>query len=278
MLRLKLNKKNQVKAKFYGFETEKLMRLINLSFLLLFILFFCGLYFLDNLSKDYIINKLKPSNQFLINNGFKIENILITGTRNLSNNYIKDIIEIYKDGSIFNIDLSSIYNKIIQNSWVKEVSVERVLPNIIKIKILENQPIAIWQNKKNNKLITANGDIIFDGNVNDFKNDFPIIKGNKSKENISSILEILETNQNFYENIWSLTFINERRWDLHFNQGLVVRLPSKDIKKAWEKIIKLQKNYNILNLKLTEIDLRNPKQILGKINFDKKAIFKRKNL
>ena len=278
MLRLKLNKKNLVNAKFYGFETEKLTRLINLSFLLLFILFFCGFYFLDNLSKDYIINKLKPSNKFLINNGFKIENVLITGTRNLSNNYIKDIIEIYKDGSILNIDLSSIYNKIKQNSWVKEVSIERVLPNIIKIKILENQPIAIWQNKKNNKLITANGDIIFDGNVNDFKNDFPIIKGNKSKENISSILEILETNQNFYENIWSLTFINERRWDLHFNQGLVVRLPSKDIKKAWEKIIKLQKNYNVLNLKLTEIDLRNPKQILGKINFDKKAIFKRKHL
>ena len=278
MLRLKLNKKNLVKAKFYGFETEKLTRLINLSFLLLFILFFCGFYFLDSLSKDYIINKLKPSNQFLIKNGFKIENVLITGTRNLSNNYIKDTIEIYNDGSIFNIDLSSIYNKIKQNSWVKEVSIERVLPNIIKIKILENQPIAIWQNKKNNKLITANGDIIFDGNVNDFKNDFPIIKGNKSKENISSILEILETNQNFYENIWSLTFINERRWDLHFNQGLVVRLPSKDIKKAWEKIIKLQKNYNVLNLKLTEIDLRNPKQILGKINFDKKAIFKRKHL
>ena len=278
MLRLKLNKKNLVKAKFYGFETEKLTRLINLSFLLLFILFFCGFYFLDSLSKDYIINKLKPSNQFLINNGFKIENVLITGTRNLSNNYIKDIIEIYKDGSIFNIDLSSIYNKIKQNSWVKEVSIERVLPNIIKIKILENQPIAIWQNKKDNKLIAANGDIIFDGNVNDFKNDFPIIKGNKSKENISSILEILETNQNFYENIWSLTFINERRWDLHFNQGLVVRLPSKDIKKAWEKIIKLQKNYNVLNLRLTEIDLRNPKQILGKINFDKKVILKRKHL
>ena len=278
MLRLKLNKKNFLKAKFYSFGTEKLTRLINLCFLLLFILFFCGFYFLDSLSKYDIINKLKPSDQFLIKNGFKIENVLITGTRNLSNNYIKDTIEIYNDGSIFNIDLSSIYNKIKQNAWVKEVSIERILPNIIKIKILENQPIAIWQNKKNNKLITANGDIIFDGNVNDFKNDFPIIKGNKSKENIFSILKILQSNQNFYENIWSLTFINERRWDLHFNQGLVVRLPSKDIKKAWEKIIKHKKNYNILNLKLTEIDLRNPKQILGKIKYDKKVIFKRKHL
>ena len=278
MLGLKLNKKNLLKRKFYGFETEKLTRLINLAFLLFFILFFCGFYFLDSLSKNNIINKLKPSNQFLIKNGFKIENVIITGTLNLSDNYIKDIIEIYNDGSIFNIDLSSTYNKIKQNSWVKEVSVERVLPNIIKIKIIENQPIAIWQNKKDNKLIAANGDIIFDGNVNDFKNDFPIIKGKKSVENIFSILKILETNQNFSKNIWSLTFVNERRWDLHFNQGLIVRLPSKDINKAWQKIIKLHKNYNVLNLRLTEIDLRNPKQILGKINFDKKAILKRKHL
>ena len=278
MLRLKPNKKNLIKRNFYGFEADKLTRLINLAFLLLFILFFCGFYFLDSLGKNYIINKLKPSNQFLIKNGFKIENVLITGTLNLSENYIKDIIEIHNDGSIFNIDLSSIYNKIKQNSWVKEVSIERVLPNIIKIKIIENEPVAIWQNKKDNKLITANGDIIFDGNVNDFKNDFPIIKGKKSVENIFSILKILKNNQNFSKNIWSLTFINERRWDLHFNQGLVVRLPSKDIKKAWEKIIKLQKNYNVLNLRLTEIDLRNPKQILGKINFDKKSILKRKHL
>ena len=278
MLILKLNKKNLIKGNFYGFETDKLTRLINLVFLLLLILFFCGFYFFDSLSKNHIINKIKPSNQFLIKNGFKIENVLITGTLNLSENYIKDIIETHNDGSIFNIDLSLIYNKIKQNSWVKEVSIERILPNIIKIKIIENEPIAIWQNKKDNKLITANGDIIFDGNVNDFKNDFPIIKGKKSVENIFSILKILKNNQNFSKNIWSLTFINERRWDLHFNQGLVVRLPSKDIKKAWQKIIKLHKNYNVLNLRLTEIDLRNPKQILGKINFDKKAIFKRKHL
>ena len=72
MLRLKLNMKNLIKRNFYGFESNKLTRLINLAFLLLFILFFCGFYFLDSLSKDYIINKLKPSDQFLIKNGFKI--------------------------------------------------------------------------------------------------------------------------------------------------------------------------------------------------------------
>ena len=91
-------------------------------------------------------------------------------------------------------------------------------------------------------------------------------------------MKILETNKNFAKNIWSLTFINQRRWDLHFNQGLIVRLPSQDVIKAWQKIINLQTNYNILNLRLTEIDLRNPEQILGKINFDKKVILRRKHL
>ena len=74
-----------------------------------------------------------------------------------------------------------------------------------------------------------------------------------------------------------MTFVNERRWDVHFNQGLTIRLPSKNVKKAWEKIFHLNQKYNILSLGLTEIDLRNSRQILGKVNIDKNLIFKKKN-
>ncbi len=272
MLKSNFNKKYYFKTICYGIATKKIIKLVNLSFLFLSFLFSIGWYFSEN------SNKLKTFNQLLINNGFRIENIIIAGTNNLPNDYINDIIKIYNNVNIFKINLSTIHNKIIKNSWVREAYIERVLPNTLKIKILEKKPIAIWQNKKNNNLVTANGDVISHGNIHIFKNDFPIIKGNKSKENISSILRILEANKNLSKNVWSLTFINQRRWDLHFNQGLVVRLPSQNVNKAWNKIIKLQQNYNILNLRLTEIDLRNPKQILGKINFDKKVIFKRKYL
>ena len=278
MLKSNSNKKYHYKTIFYWFVTQKIIKLVNLSFLFLSLLLLIGWYFSDNSNKILIINKLKTSNQLLINNGFRVENIIIAGTNNLPKDYINNIIKIYNNINIFKINLSKIHHKIIKNSWVKEAYIERVLPNTLKIKILEKKPIAIWQNRKNNELVTANGDVIYHGNVHIFKNDFPIIKGNKSKENISSILRILESNKNLSKNIWSLTFINQRRWDLHFNQGLVVRLPAQNVNKAWNKIIKLQQNYNILNLRLTEIDLRNPKQILGKINFDKRVIFKRKYL
>ena len=277
MLKLMNQEKNIFKTKFYKFETKKIMKVIYWS-ILLFILVLSSLYFFGKLNKNYLINQLKPLDQFLINNGFEIKNILISGTHNLSQDYLRNIINTQNHINILNVNLHTIYNKIIQNSWVEETYVERILPDTIKIKVLEKKPIAIWQNHKGNKLITINGDVISHANVNKFKNSFPIIKGEKSKENISTILKILETNKNFAKNIWSLTFINQRRWDLHFNQGLIVRLPSQDVIKAWQKIIKLQTNYNILNLRLTEIDLRNPEQILGKINFDKKVILKGKHL
>ena len=277
MLKFMNQEKNTFKTRFYKFETKKIMKIIYWS-VLLFILVLSSLYFFSKSNKNYLVNQLKPLNQFLINNGFKIKNILIIGTHNLSEDYVINIINTQNHINILNVNLHSIYNKIIQNSWVEETYVERILPDTIKIKVLEKKPIAIWQNHKGNKLITINGDVISHANVNKFKNSFPIIKGEKSKENISTILKILETNKNFAKNIWSLTFINQRRWDLHFNQGLIVRLPSQDVIKAWQKIIKLQTNYNILNLRLTEIDLRNPEQILGKINFDKKVILRRKHL
>ena len=75
-----------------------------------------------------------------------------------------------------------------------------------------------------------------------------------------------------------MTFVNERRWDIHFNQGLTIRLPSTSVKEAWGKIILLSEKFNILSLDLTELDLRSSNNVLGKINIDKKLIFKKKKL
>ena len=113
--------------------------------------------------------------------------------------------------------------------------------------------------------------------LENFNSYLPIVIGHNAHKNIYSILNILSSNKDFVKNIWSLTFVNERRWDVHFNQGLTIRLPSKNVKKAWEKVVYLNQKFNILSLGLTEIDLRNSRQILGKVNIDKNLIFKKKN-
>ena len=220
----------------------------------------------------------KLLNNFLIKNGFTINNIQILGIKNIPKETIIKIVNNENKSNILNVNLLNIYNNLRNNDWVEELYIERVLPNTIKISIIEKEAIGIWQYEMSNKLITKNGEIISTANINKFKIDLPIIHGNDANKNANSILKILETNKVLTKNIWSLDYINNRRWNLHFKQGIIVLLPSEGVLRAWNEIIKLQKNYDVLNLGLTELDLRNPNKILGKINVDKDLINHRKNL
>ena len=245
---------------------------------LIVIAFIILLLFTISLNQIDYEKQTNTLNNFLINNGFVIKNIKILGIKNMSKETILEIVRTEKKSNIFNANLSKIYNELSDNDWVRNLYVERVLPNTIKIKIEEKKPIGIWQNETSNKLITKYGEIISIADVNKFKNNLPIIHGDNANNNAESILKILRTNKSFAKNIWSLTYINNRRWNLHFNQGIIILLPSVGVLKAWKKIIKLQEQYGVLNLGLTELDFRNPNKILGRINFDKSLIKHRKNL
>ena len=252
-----------------NFFKKRILKILLLILTSIFIVF--------NLNKIQIDSKFKYLNEILIKNGFFIKNIEIVGAKNLKKDHIFNVISHYSNINIFNINIQNIYDEIKSNTWIKQASIEIIYPNTIKILLKEKEPIAIWQNKYGNNLITKDGDVILEENFDNFKNYLPIIIGKNAHKKIYSILKILNSNGRLVKKIWSLTFVNERRWDIHFDQGLTIRLPKKNIKKAWDKIVFLDKNFDILNLSLTEIDLRNNDQILGKIDIDKKLIFKKKN-
>ncbi len=245
-------------------------------FIILFLLF-TSFYYLSKTSNIFIESKINYINKFLINNGFIIKNIEILGLDYLDKDHITKVIDTHKNINIFNVNIKNIYKEIMNNTWIKKASIKIIYPNTIKILLTEKKPIAIWQNRYGNNLITETGNVIFEKNLEEFKSYLPIIIGQNAHKNVHSILNILSSNKDFVRNIWSLTFVNERRWNLHFNQGLTIKLPSKNVRNAWEKVVHLDQKFNILSLGLTELDLRNSSQILGKINIDKNQIFKKKN-
>ncbi len=273
MLISKFYSNNLINNKNKKSFSEYILNKINLTFLILFMI--C-LYLFSNSNNLINSSKFEIFNEILVKNGFVIKNIEIKGKIHLNENEILKIISSYKNINIFSINIQKIYKEINNHSWVKEGTIEIVYPDTLKVFLTEKEPIAIWQNKFGNKLITKNGDIILEKNLNYFKKYLPIIIGENAHKNIYKILEILNLKKDFVKNVWSLTFVNERRWDLHFKQGLTIRLPSTNIKEAWQKVVSLNNNFNILNIGLTELDLRNPHQILGKIDVDKKLIFKKK--
>ena len=255
-----------------GKRTSNVLILTILALISVFIIYFINTNHIKHLKSAF-----KPFNNFLMSRGFILQKVEIFGIENLARDNILKIVHSQNTSNIFDINLLKLYNELSSNTWVKSLHIERVLPDTIKINIKEKQPIAILQNEKGNSLITKKGKIISYSNINKFKNDLPIICGDNSNKNAYAILQIMERDKDFSKHIWSLNYINKRRWNLHFNQGLIILLPAKKIVDAWDKIVTLQKRYNILNLGLIEIDVRNPNLILGKVNFDKNLILDRKS-
>ena len=246
---------------------------------LIFTLLVLIMIFYNKVTTNYKFYKFtNMMNETLIKNGFLIENIHITGNNILTKEDILSSFQDLKNKNIFNIDLLQIHKILLLNKWIKDLEIKRILPNTIKIKITEQKAIAIWQTKSGNKLITQKGNVILVKKVNDFKNQLPIMNGAEANQNTLKILKILNQNPQLYERIWSISYISKRRWDIRFKEGLKILLPKDDIEKAWLRIQHLQKKYNILELGLTEIDIRNKNQILGKVDIDKKIYLERKKL
>ena len=264
---------------FFRMELSKPSNLKSIKYYaLLIVLLISGLiYSLKILEYEKFNPETKLFNNVLVRLGFTIKNIDIDGTKNLSHTEVLNIFADHKGINIFNVDLNKIHTEISKNNWVKNVYLKRVMPNKIKVSIIENKPIGIWQNTLGNNILTREGVLISNYKTDLLKMGLPIIKSEKINQNIFKILKILKTNKQMADDIWSLSYINMRRLDLHFKQGLTVRMPSENFTKAWHLVTKLNQKYNILNLGLTEIDLRNSKQILGKINFDKTYFVNRKN-
>ena len=253
---------------------------IQLIILCLVLVLFSAIFnfYNSNQYNSKLKNIFESTNTLLINYGFYLQNIYISGNNNLQREDILSIINDKEYKTIFDINLFKIRNNLLLNEWIETVKIERTLPSSIKIQIIEKKPVAIWQTKLGNKLITKDGSIISNANITAFKNSLPIIIGKGANKDAFLILQILKKNPDLYNNVWSISYINKRRWNVHLNQGVIVLLPRTKIYDAWSKIGFLQKKYKILDIGLTEIDIRNKNQIFAKINFNKKLYLKRKKL
>lgn len=118
-----------------------------------------------NVSKVTIILSLSIMGIIFIytiinSNYFYSKNINISGNKNISNEEIIDFLNIKKDKNIFMYSISSMEEKLLNNNYIKDVKIERKIPDTINIKLQERDIFAILSNGKFNYLVDEEGEII----------------------------------------------------------------------------------------------------------------------
>ena len=109
---------------------------------------------------------------------------------------------------------------------------------------------------KNYVLISKSGKAI-DFASNKEIEQFIIVKGEHAKESAPNLLNVIPLNLKSI--IKTIEYINNRRWDIYSINGLKIKLPADNYKKAMENFIDIYNNLSSSDIsKIKFIDLRIP--------------------
>jgi cell division protein FtsQ len=189
--------------------------------------------------------------------GFRLENVLIEGQINTSSDYVISQLEADKNTAIFSINLKNVKNNLQKNSWIKEVSIARRIPNTIYVSMVERVPIAIWQSNKKLFLIDNEGFKITGANEDIEKFSYlPHVVGSDANIYAGQLIEDIEKYPEFAIKVISSVRYGERRWNLNLQQNITVKMPEIGFLEALKYIVELDKASKLFDKNYKTIDLR----------------------
>ncbi len=192
--------------------------------------------------------------------GFKVKNILVEGRHYTDVDALKAIINMRAGDPIFAFKPDEAHDLIAKLSWVKDVKVERRLPDTIFVGIKERTPMALWQHNKRVSLIDTDGVFLTDHKLERFK-DYIILVGAEVPEKAPEFLRLLRSEPLLLERVEAATLVSGRRWDLQLKGDITVKLPEDETALALRRLVSMHEEEKLMDKDIAVIDVREPTRV-----------------
>ena len=183
--------------------------------------------------------------------------INISGLDKENNFKLLDKLNFLKLSSLLFLNKHKIIEVMDSNDLIEKYSVFKKYPSTLKIKIDQTKFLAQMQINNNNFLLGSNGRFI---KTNTLKEDLPFIFGNFNKEKFFQLKKAIDETDFDYNNVRNLFFFKSGRWDIETNNGLLIKLPEKEIKNSLVLFLNFYAKKG--DKKINKIDLRQLNQII----------------
>ena len=194
-----------------------------------------------------------------INKIFSIKKIEIKTNKEYLNKKILSKIDYIKNENIFLFNDEDVIKKLIELKLFDSFIIKKKLPSTIIIDGKQTDIIAITFINQKKYFVGANGNFV---KVKEIQNNkkLPIIFGDFEIKNFISLKrELLENNVDF-DKINKYFFHKNKRWDIFFENNILIKLPDKNIRKSLKIYNEFITNKNIQPNSI--IDLRIPNRLI----------------
>lgn len=196
--------------------------------------------------------------------GLVLSDILVEGRYRTGRDALVETLAISRGTPILAIDLAALHERLTALPWVRTATVERRLPDTLFVKIEERVPMALWQRGNSLDLIDTDGRVIDGQNVRRFA-DLPIVIGEEAPARAREFLAVLAREPDLAGRVRAISWIGNRRWDVHLDSGIDVELPERNPDQAWGHLAQLQRDHRVLDRDVIAIDLRLPNQLVVRV-------------
>lgn len=193
--------------------------------------------------------------------GLAVDTVTVEGRDKTALDDLREAIDVNRGDPILFLDLDEVRRRVADLPWVKGVVVERRLPDNLHVRLQEREPFVRWQNGGRTVLIDREGVILARAVGGEFKSLRRLV-GKGAPEQATVLFDMLQGDLPLFERVVTATRIRERRWDVTFDNGVVLRLPEEGTRQAWQRFAQLQAAEGLLDKDIRVIDLRVPDRVI----------------
>ncbi len=213
--------------------------------LLLVMLFFAGLVAVGGVSYRYLADPMRmPVRTIRVENHF----------RHLDRIELQRVLSAAVDGGFFSVDLEKVRSAALSLPWVAEARVRRVWPDRLQVKIVEQNPLARWNDKA---LVNAAGEIF---RPRKLPRDLPKLRlrgpDDQTRRMIRFYQQIVPRLARRGMGIQELVLDKRGEWRLLLNRGVTLVLGREGVLRRLDRLLAVYPVLRREERSVSRIDLR----------------------
>ena len=127
------------------------------------------------------------------------------------------------------VDTAAAKERLETLAWVERASVARMLPDTVQVRLLERQPLALWQRDGRFEVIDRAGAVI-EGALHERPEEYRhlrVLVGDDAPQGAAALFALLSTEPALSARVVAATRVGGRRWNLHLDNQVEVWLPER---------------------------------------------------
>lgn len=200
--------------------------------------------------------------------GFAVREVYAEGRVRTGQEALRTQLGIAVGQPILAVDPNAARARLEQLPWVEQAAVERMLPDRIEVRLVERQPLALWQRADRFALIDRGGEVIApdiatleaiepDGTdpVVGYR-QLRVLVGEQAPRHAAWLFALLSTEPALWARVAAATWVGDRRWTLRLDNRIDVLLPERNVLRAWRFLAQKARDDALLERAISVIDLR----------------------